>query len=172
MSNLVPGPMPSVSPTEVLTYDNEASFTPNGAVTVTTSGYASSEVIDFGTARAEGVWCIDTLARNIAVYPGGQQYNFMLLASNDPTFGSGNVECLQIQNFGGETGRYFGAGQSTGVPSTIFNNRQYLTISNGFPFTNYRDNIVYRYAKLYVDIAGSGTRQTQFESWLTYDVMS
>jgi len=159
--------MPFNVPNFIAPFDAANSFmaaaTPKTAATITSTGYFGDPTqLDVGLGRIEGYWALDLTALKVSATD--ETYTFHLLGSNDSSWGNGNVEILQSQNFG-----------AVRTIATIIGASPVVLPSVGpagtmmvFPFTNLRQRIVYRYLRLYAVLAGTSPSVTAL-SWISPD---
>ena len=158
-------PMPFNPPTKVGTFDAANCFT--GGLTpqtFTASGYFTAAgqpvQLDVGPGLFDGYWIIDFTNRK---QTGTEEYTVYLLGSNDPAFGSGNVEMLSVQDFGAARNAVAPSGVVCGAsPAVTSGETDYIAV------LNFKSGIVYRYIRAWIDVNGT-TPSATVNSWLTYD---
>ena len=158
-------PMPFNPPTKVGTFDAATCFTGGTtAVTVTTDGYLQNAgqpgQLDVGPGLFDGYWIIDFTARK---QTGSEEYTVYLLGSNDPAFGAGNVEIIDMQDYGSVRSAVQPSGVTCGASPAVTSGE-----TNYIPVLNFKSGIVYRYLRCWIDVAGT-TPSATLNSWLTYD---
>jgi hypothetical protein len=171
---------PGVAP-----FDAALSFGLN--VTLTASGFAGGAApasnVNLGVGRVQGTWSllIPTVptagaSQNPGFASSNESYQFFLLGSNDPAFGNGNVEILNMHDLAATAALRdlpnVAAAFPTSYPfpgfvggsapvSTPLN-----SVSLQIPFSNQRDAYIFSFVNLFVQIAGT-TPSIEFSSWLT-----
>lgn len=123
------------------TYDHQLLLKDAGAVTAdgVATVAAVARILDLGAARIEGRMIADVTA--IDVVTGDESYLLRLQFSNSPTFASGVV--------GGAIVQLGGATALVGESAASVIGRYEAA------FANQVNGITYRYARLYVDVAGT-----------------
>jgi hypothetical protein len=145
------------------------------AQTLVATGYMGSpNQLDLGSSapvsaagRTDGIWSVDITA--VDMTSGDETYRLHLMGSNDAAWGNGNVELLAFHDLAAATaGRIVPTilGASPAIPPT----GRAGTILR-IPFTNLRQNILYRYVRGYVVIGGT-TPTITFTSWLSKATVS
>lgn len=124
-------------------YDFDADLILKDAGLVNASAAAqvggSDKILNVGAARMDATVLIDVTAVEIA--SADEKYDVILQGSNSPSFASG-IQNLAQMNFGATAVRQGGAQNST-------------TGRYEMPFTNYQDDTVYQYLRLFNVVAGS-----------------
>lgn len=159
-------PVPFNAPTKVGTFDAMNCFT--GGLTPQTfaaSGYFTSGgqpvQLDVGPGLFDGYWVIDWTSRKQTA--GTEEYTVYLLGSNDPTFADGNVEMIDVQDYGAERAAVGPSGVQIGAsPAVSSGETDYI------PVLNFKSGIVYRYLRAWIDVNGTAPNAV-VNSWLTYD---
>lgn len=124
----------------------------NQSVTITLPSIAQSTTLTPQQARADCVLVVDLTA--IKTSSSNEDYELLLVGSNDPAFGAGNVQMLGSMQFG-FTGSYdILNGITTPQPAAIGGARYEI------PFTTEQNNIKYQFVKLYNIIAGTTPTMT------------
>lgn len=151
-------------------YDALTAFT--SAQTITATGYLNnlnSGLLDLGgpnpvsaAGRTEGLWSVDISSVNMATTD--ESYRFELQGSNDPAFGNGNVELLDFFDIAALTANRITAtilGASPTIPPTGRAATKFQRL-----FSNQQQEIIYRFLKAYVVVAGTGPSVT-LTSWIS-----
>ncbi len=113
----------------------------NQGVTVTLPGISAVGTITPQQARIDAVCVVDVSALTLA---GVDIYNFLVLGSNDPSFGAGNVYALGAMSIGMGAAMAFPNGGNTAAVPAVGGNRFEIL------FTNEQNNVKYQYVKLYI----------------------
>ena len=159
------------------TYSVDANFfLADGAAAQTTSGYAQyagadglvdlmgnqnititlPSIDDVSTItpqqpRFDGACVLDVTAINTSA---SSVYKIMLVGSNDPSFGSGNVQLLAMTELGIAASLDVLNGITTPAPPSVGGSRYELL------FSNEQNNVKYEFVKLYLSIAGGSATIT------------
>ncbi len=118
----------------------------NQNVTITLPSITNSSTITPQQARIDAAMIIDLTA----IYTGGtNSYKLMVLGSNDPAFGAGNVACLGGIELGTAGSTDVPNGITTPAPAAVGGSRYELL------FSTEQNNVKYEYVKLYHVLAGT-----------------
>jgi len=120
----------------------------NQNITVTLPSIADVSTITPQHPRIDAVAVIDVTA---VTSSGSALEKLLLVGSNDPAFGSGNVQLLAMYEFGNSSVLDVLNGITTPAPAAVGGSRYEL------PFTNEQNNVKYQYVKIYNVITGSGS---------------
>jgi hypothetical protein len=112
----------------------------NQGVTITLPSIANSTTITPQQPRIDAACVIDVTAATVA---GSDLYRLILVGSNDPNFGAGNVQILGAMQFGEASAMDFVNGINTPAPAAIGGSRYELL------FTNEQNNVKYQFLALY-----------------------
>jgi hypothetical protein len=153
--------LPAIAPTQAVPYDTLQAFALNQ--TLTASGYATNvnEQITQGPGRFYGLWALQISA--MAMGSSNEYYQFFLLGSNDSSFGSGNIDVLQMYDFAATAALRDLAticAASPTVPDAGLTASEIVR-----PWTNQSDQYVFEYMQLYVSMGGTSPSVT-FSSWV------
>jgi len=120
------------------------------AITADSDGQVAGadKIHDVGQARFEAVMLIDVSA--IDIVSNDERYVVLVQGSSSPTFAS-NIENLAAIELGATEVRSGGAKDSTIGRYEL-------------PFCNEQDSEIYRYLRIYVDVAGT-TPSLTFKAW-------
>lgn len=129
---------------ELIFHDGAAAVTADGAGQVA----SAARIHDVGQARFEAVMLVDVTALDIV--SNDERYIVLVQGSSSPTFAS-NIENLVAIELGATEVRAGGAKDSTVGRYEL-------------PFCNEQDNEIYRYLRVYVDVAGT-TPSLTFKAW-------
>lgn len=121
--------------------DGIVDFGGNQGTTITLPSIAAVSSITPQQARIDAVCVIDLTAITVS---GSDVYKLLLVGSNDPAFGSGNVVQLGQMTFGVATAFDIVNGGNTAAPSSTGGSRYEIM------FSNEQNNVKYQFAKLYV----------------------
>jgi len=156
--------MPFNPPSQVGPKDANLAFGTSATFqTLTATGYFGAPTqLDLGVGRFLGYWAIIFSARKVSAL--NEEYTFFLLGSNDVAWGNGNVEILNVQDFGAVRTIATIPGASPALPTVGPSGE-----ANYFPFENMKSRIVYRYLRAYVVIAGTSPTMT-VDTWITDNV--
>lgn len=122
------------------TYDSATLLKDAGAVTADAAGTVggSAQILDVGQARLNGHAVIDVSAIDITT--GDEGYTLKMQGSSSSTFASDVVQLAALQ---------LGDSTVTGNSADTTTGRFEL------PFTNEQDGVIYRYVRIYTDVAGT-----------------
>jgi hypothetical protein len=156
-----PSPLPSSLPHRAVPLDIQTAF--STGQTLTASGYINNtqSQIDIGVGLWEGRLTLELTALDLS--SGDETYRLMLLASNDPAFGNGNVEVLATQDFAAASaGRLLPTvvPPSVAVPAAGRQSSRFVA-----PVTNLRGQYLFRYLQLYALLGGT-TPSISLAAWL------
>ena len=129
---------------ELIFHDGGAAITADGAGQVA----SAAKIHDVGAARFEAVMLIDVSALDIV--SNDERYIICVQGSSSATFAS-NIENLAMIELGATEVRAGGA-KDSGI------GRYEL------PFMNEQNEVIYRYLRIYVDVAGTSPSAT-FKAW-------
>lgn len=117
-------------------------------VTITLPSIADVSTIKPQQARIDAVCVLDVTAVTTS---GTALAKVILVGSNDPAFGSGNVVELGMMEFGAAASISALNAFVTPAPNAVGGSRYEI------PFTSEQNNVKYQYVKLYVVISNSGS---------------
>jgi hypothetical protein len=120
----------------------------NQNVTITLPSIADSTTITPQQARIDAVCVIDMTA---VVTTGTASEKLIVVLSNDPSFGAGNVIMAGMMEFGAIASQDMPNGFVTAAPPAVGGSRYEI------PFTSEQNNVKYEYVKIYNVIANSGS---------------
>ena len=159
---LTNNPLPLIPSNYVLPIDAALAFAL--AQTISATGYVNNvnAVVDLGLGRFDGALGLNLSALDQTT--GDETYKMFLFGSNDVNFGNGNVDVLTAHDWGAAANRIvptiLGANYSP-IPPTGLAGQIYAR-----PFTNQVGSFVFRYAKLYLVLAGT-TPSVTLSAWIT-----
>lgn len=113
----------------------------NQGITVALPSIADSSTITPQQARIDAMLVIDVTAITVS---GSDVYKLCLVGSNDPAFGSGNVQLFAEYQLGEAAQMDFLNGINTPAPNSVGGSRYEVG------FTNEQNSIKYQFCKLYV----------------------
>ena len=116
-------------------------FGGNQNVTITLPSIANTTSITPQQARIDAACVIDVTAITVS---GSDVYKLILVVSNDPAFGAGNVAMAAMLELGELAQFDYVNGFNTAAPASIGGSRYELL------FTNEQNNVKYEYAALYI----------------------
>lgn len=140
------------------TFDADLQLKDAGLVAADAAATVSSaaRVLDVGAGRFEGRAVFDVSAIEIA--SGDERYTFIIQGSSSPTFASDIAILAALPVGDGSTiGTAFGG---SGVDVDDTTGRFVLC------FTNERNNVYYRYIRLWTDVAGAIATGINFIAWV------
>jgi hypothetical protein len=120
----------------------------NQNVTITLPSIADSTTITPQQARIDAVVVIDMTA---VTTTGTASEKLIVVLSNDPSFGAGNVIMAGMMEFGAIASQDMPNGFVTAAPNAVGGSRYEI------PFTSEQNNVKYEYVKIYNVIANSGS---------------
>jgi len=136
------------------TYDFDADMLMKDAGLVAATAAATvsgaAKVKNVGAARLDAVLVVDVSAVEIA--SNDEEYDIIVQGSNDSAFASG-VENLGQLNLGATEVRQGGAQDSTTGRYELL-------------FTNYQDDTVYQYLRVYIVVAGTIATGINFKAFI------